>query len=145
MDRTKLQSEVLQIGIYCEVISRMLNEHNNLSLSKAVVFSYLIKKNKYESNRVYDGRHSVDLMYKSLSLLSGDFDGLSNSIGHILKSIHVLKSNGLIEFEDGNLKINSFKNDGKSLYGENVFLKKAIEESRNISNKQFFKEVLRSV
>ncbi|UAL54472.1 hypothetical protein [Metabacillus dongyingensis] len=145
MKNIKLQSETLQISIYCEVILNILQEHANLSLSKIVVFSYLVKKNKYESQRLYDGRHSADLMYKSLSLLSGDFDEFSNSIGLVLKSIHILKINGLIEFEDGILKRNFKKLDTKSLYGESIFLKKAIEESRNISDKQFFKEVLCSV
>ncbi|WP_439948924.1 hypothetical protein [Bacillus subtilis] len=145
MGDIKLQSETLQISIYCEVILNILNEHVNLSLSKIIVFSYLVKKNKYESQRLYDGRHSKDLMFKSLSLLSGDFEEFSNSISYILKSIHILNNNNLIEFEDGILKRNFKKNHNGNLYKESVFLKNAIEESQNISDKQFFKEVLYNV
>ncbi|MEW4239325.1 hypothetical protein Q0N51_10105 [Priestia megaterium] len=145
MGNIKLQSETLQISVYCEVILNILNEHANLSLSKIIVFSYLVKKNKYESQRIYDGRHSKDLMFKSLSLLSGDFDEFSNSVGHILKSIHILKEKGAIEFEDSILKRKFNKFDINNLYEESVFLKNAIEESRNISDKQFLKEVLCNV
>ncbi|MGA5673965.1 hypothetical protein ACPCKQ_18785 [Bacillus bombysepticus] len=145
MGNLKLQAETLQISIYCEVILNILKEHKELSLTKSLVFAYLVRKNKFESQQIYNGRHTSDTVYKSLSLLSGDYDDFCSNIAFILKSIHLLNENKLIFFEGDILRVNAYDANKKNLYQENSFLTRSIEESKKMSNKQFLKEVLSSV
>lgn len=145
MGKINLESEALQISIYCNAIMNILNEHKKLSLAKVVIFSYLVKRNRLKSQQIYDGRHSTDLMYKSLSLLIGNFEEFSNSVGYILKSIHILNEKSLILLEQNFIKLGTEQYEYKEIYNESSFLKKTIEECKNISDKQFLKEVLSSV
>ena len=50
------QYKTLQLAIYCDVIPLILKEHNNLSLSKLMIFSYLIKKDNYYFKSIYDAK-----------------------------------------------------------------------------------------
>lgn len=145
MGKVNLESEALQISIYCNSIMNILNEHKRLSLVKVVIFSYLVKRNRLKSQQIYDGKHSTDLMYKSLSLLIGNFEEFSNSVGNILKSIHILNEKNLISLEQNFIKLGTKQYEYKEVYKESLFFKKAIEECIHVSDKQFLKEVLCSV
>ncbi|MGG3889607.1 hypothetical protein [Metabacillus fastidiosus] len=145
MGDLKFQAETLQLSIYSEIILNLLDKHKEISLPKSLVFAYLVRKDKFESQRVYNGRHTSDTVYKSLSLLSGDYEEFCKSVEFILKSIHLLKENNLIILEENILKAGIDAKNSKSIYGESVFLTRAIEASKNMSDKQFLKEVLSSV
>ncbi|WP_223635286.1 hypothetical protein [Planococcus sp. 4-30] len=145
MKYLKLQAESLQLSIYCEIVLNTLSDHKELSLIKTAVYAYLIKKYKLNSHRVYDGRHTSDTVYKSLSLLSGDFEGYCDSIEFIIKSIDILNNENLIFIEDNILKINPEVENTKKITGDNIFLNRAIRESKKLTDKQFLKEVLASV
>lgn len=145
MRNLKLQAESMQLSIYCEIILNTLSNHKELSLVKTIVFSYLIKKYRLESYRRYDGRHTNDAVYKSLSLLSGDFEEYCNTIEYIIKSIDLLSNKKMIFLEDNILRVNVEFENIKNKKEENVFLNRAINESKKLSDKQFLKEVLSNV
>lgn len=71
MGNLKLQAEVLQLSSYCEVIKSIFNDNKELAVPKVLVYSYLIKT-KFRKNKIYNANNTKDVIYKSLSLLSGD-------------------------------------------------------------------------
>lgn len=145
MRNIKHEAEAIQVSIYCDVIMQILKKHKELSISKILVFSYLIKKDNLEIRSVYTANTSQDIVYKSLSLLAGDYVGFCNSIEYIIKAIHLLIQNNLINLE-GNIIYEVLKIEyGKTVYVESSFLEKAIEASKKLTDKQFMKEVTSNV
>lgn len=145
MRNLKLQAESLQLSIYCEIILNTLSSHRELSLIKTIVFSYLIRRYRLESYQVYDGRHSTDVVFKSLSLLSGNFEEYCNSVEYIIKSLDLLENQGMIIVDEEIIKINDELENIGNKKDDNTFLNKAIDKSKNMSDKQFVKEVLWNV
>lgn len=141
----ELQAESIQLSIYSEIILNALSTHKELSLMKTIVFAYLIKQHKLESYQVYDGRHTSDVLFKCLSLLSGNFEEYCNSVEYIIKSVDLLHKNNLIVIDGEILKSNEDFRNLINKKNENPFLNKAIEESKSWSDKQFIKEVLSNV
>lgn len=144
MRNLKRKADAIQISIYCDVIMRILNKHNNLSISKMLVFSYLIKKDKFSMKNIYNANTSQDIIYKGLSLLSGDYEGFSDSIEYCIKAIHLLVQTNSIRLED-NILIEIPNKKNILVYEESMFLEKVIEASKRMSDKQFMKEVTYNV
>lgn len=140
------QYKILQLAIYCDVIPLILKEHNNLSLSKLMIFSYLIKKDNYYFKSIYDAKTKKNVTERLISLLSGDMERLFDSIQFILRALDLLSKNKIIKIIDGCV---FFNKDGKvpieHRYKISYFIHKSIEESRHISDEQFMKEVLGNV
>lgn len=145
MSQLKLEAEAIQISIYCDIILNILQKHKNLSVNKILVFSYLIKKNRFISEDVYKGNNTQDIVYKCLSLLSGVYVEYCNNIQFILKAIHLLKSNNLILINGSTLYSNNLIVQENIFYKESIFMDKAIESSKKISEIQFMKEVTNNV
>jgi len=145
MRNLKYESESIQISIYCNIIKQILKKHNELSLSKMLVFSYLIKNDNYLLNNVYNANSSQDLIYKGLSLLSGNYIGFCESIEYIVKAIHLLKVKDVILVENSIIKAISTMDSAKLVYLESAFLEKTIEASKRMTDKQFMKEVIYNV
>ncbi|MBX4147277.1 hypothetical protein [Paenibacillus lautus] len=147
MNQMKLEAEVIQISIYSEIILDILKKHKNLSVNKMLVFTYLIIKDRFIPSNIYNGKHTQDIIYKCLSLLSGDFIEYCNSIEFIIKAIHLLKSKGEIIVENGIIQQVSTTNSERSnsTYHESKFIGNAIEYSRKISDRQFMREVINNV
>ena len=146
MHNIKVQTEALQLSIYCNIICQMLQTHRTLSIYKTLAFSYLIKQNKFIGTEIYTARNSKNVVYKGISFLSGDFDGFCNSIAFILKALHILIKNDMVHIEKDVLFLNgdaNFKTD--IIYEESNFMKKAIEESKSMTDRQFIKEVMFNV
>lgn len=147
--KLKLQIEVIQISIYSNLILQILNNHKELSLTKIIVFSYLMKQDKFKTNSIYNGKTSKDIIYKALSQMNGNFDNFCNSISYIIKAIHLLVSKKIIVMEDEILMLNEFNDESNSktetIYVETKFMKNAINESRYMSDVQFIKEVINNV
>ena len=136
----KLQVEILQLSSYCEVLKKLLSIQNELTLSKTIVYAYLIKKDSLEDFKIFNANNSKDIIDKSLSLLSGD-KAFFKEIKFIIKAIDVLVNKQILYFSDGSLSL--LKDDCESeLFDNNAFLNKAIIESERMSDKQFLKEVL---
>lgn len=145
MRNLKSESETIQVSIYCEIIEQILKRHKELSVSKMLVFSYLIKRDKFTYRSVYTANNSQDIIYKGLSLLAGDYVGFCDSIEYIIKAIHLLKLKNIIRLENNIIIEISNTRIGKAVYEESMFLGKAIEASKKMTDKQFMKEVTYNV
>lgn len=145
MRNIKEQTESIQLSIYCNIICQILLRHEKLSICKIVTFSYLIKQNRFLGGTIYTARNTQDVIFKGLSLLTGDFDGFCNSVPYILKALHLLISKGIIDFENDILNLTTKQLQLDSIYEENNFMKKVIEESKIMTDKQFMKEVIYNI
>ena len=141
----KQELEIVQISIYCDIVTMLLKEHKILSLVKLAVFSYLTKKENLIQNSVFRSSNTKEIVNKYLSLLSGDLDNLFISYEYILKAIHILIKNEIIELKGililtkDNMELSNF------VFKENDFTKKVIEKAKRMSDKQFMREVLSNV
>lgn len=141
----KQELEIVQISIYCDIVAMILKEHKTLSLIKLIVFSYLTKKENLIQNTVFKASNTKEIINKYLSLLSGDLNNFFTSYEYILKAIHILIENDVIELKGifiskmDKLDISDF------VFKENDFTKKVIEKSKTMSDKQFMREVLSNV
>lgn len=145
MGNLKLQAEILQLSNYCEIIKELFHVHKELTLPKILAYSYLIKKEKLENYKIYNANNSNDVIYKSLSLLSGDAS-FFHEIKFIIKAIDLLVKNNILHLEGDTIYM--FKDYCEIVTSEsknNSFLNKAVNESGKMSDKQFLKEVLTSV
>ncbi len=145
MRNLKSESETIQVSIYCDIIEQILIRHKELSVSKMLVFSYLIKRDKFTYRSVYTANNSQDIIYKGLSLLAGDYVGFCDSIEYIIKAIHLLKLKNIIGLENNIIIEISNTGIGKAVYEESMFLGKVIEASKKMTDKQFMKEVTYNV
>ncbi|MGG3926524.1 hypothetical protein ABET51_11055 [Metabacillus fastidiosus] len=141
MKKLKLEVETIQVSIYCEIIMQILIKHKELSVNKMLVFAYLIKKDRLIPRNIYNGNNTQDIIYKCISMLSGDYNEYCNSIEFILKAIHILNKNKLIFIENDVLHSISKTTVERLVYEESMFLEKAIEASKRMTDKQFMKEV----
>lgn len=145
MRNLKYESEAIQISIYCDIIKQILKRHNELSITKMLVFSFIIKNDNYLLSTVYNANSSQDLIYKGLSLLAGNYTGFCESVEYIVKAIHLLKVKGVILVENSIIKAISTMDSAKLVYLESAFLEKTIEASKRMTDKQFMKEVMYNV
>lgn len=145
MQNIMLELEVIQISIYSSIIKQMVRKHRNISISKAMVFAYLIKKDKFMLNKVYTSQNKQNVVCKAISLLAGEYDEYCESVKYILKAIHLLIEAGEITLNNELLVINENIKIGEVIYKENTFLEKAINLSKIMSDRQFMKEVISNV
>ena len=145
MQQLVIETEVIQISIYCNIIKNILKHHKDLSLNKIMVFAYLVKKEKFLYCKIYNGNNTQDLVSKATSLLAGEYVDYCNSSSYILKAIHLLLSNKQILIKDNLLLYKTDTMAEKVIYEENQFLYNAIEASKKITERQFMKEVMINV
>ena len=141
----KQELEAVQISIYCNIVSMLLKEHKTLSLTKLIVFSYLVKKEALTQCNIFTSNIKTDIINQYLSLLSGDIDTLFASYEYILKAINILKKNGFIDCNGIVVSKTNKLNNFVYVYEENKFTKKVIEKTKNMSDAQFMREVLSNV
>ena len=145
MRNIKEQAETIQLSIYCNIICQILRSHENLSLCKTITFSYLIKQNKFLGGTIYTANNTQDVVFKGISLLSGDFNGFCDSVSFILKAVHMLISKDIVVLENEILTLANVPSEFNAVYEESNFMKKVIEESRTMTDRQFLKEVTYNV
>ncbi|EPB8165714.1 hypothetical protein ACRTAK_001315 [Clostridium perfringens] len=145
MNNIKNELEVIQISIYTNIIKQIMKKHKNLSISKVMIFAYLIKKEKFMFNKVYTARNTQDVVCKAISLISGEYNQYCESLNYILKSIYLLIEKKELELTSGILNIGENIKIEKVIYEETNFLNKAIELSKKMSDRQFMKEVIENV
>ncbi|QTB24007.1 hypothetical protein J1907_08120 [Lysinibacillus sphaericus] len=145
MIRLNDEIEALQISFFSEIILDILSRHEELSLIKVSLFAYLIKSNRSNIYRIYNGKTSNDLVYKAVSLLSGEYQTFCKSMPYILKAVHLLISIQKISEENQILKVCKSDINKISIFKENSFIDKAIEASKKMSDKQFTKEIINCV
>jgi hypothetical protein len=142
----KQEMEIVQISLYCDIIMMLMKKHERMSLTKLIVFSYLVKKENNMFQVIFKSSNKKDIVNKYLSLLSGDFEKLLNSYKYILKAIHILIRNSLIKIDDSSVISKTEKLDScVNVYAEKDFTKKVIGKAVNMSDKQFMREVLSNV
>jgi hypothetical protein len=145
MQNLKYEVEAIQISIYCDIIKQILRKHEELSLSKILVFSYLIKNDYFLLSNVYKANSTQDLIYKGLSLLAGNYKGFCESVEYIMKAIHLLINCNAVIIENTILKSVSTADRPKMVYQESSFVENTIEASKRMTDKQFMKEVMYNV
>lgn len=145
MQNLKYEVEAIQISIYCDIIKQILRKHEELSLSKILVFSYLIKTDYFLLSNVYKANSSQDLIYKGLSLLAGNYKGFCESVEYIMKAIHLLINCDAVIIENTILKSVSTADRPKMVYQESAFVENTIKASKRMTDKQFMKEVMYNV
>lgn len=145
MRNLKYESEAIQISIYCDIIKQILKRHDELSIAKVLVFSFLIKNGNYLLSNVYNANSSQDLIYKGLSLLAGNYISFCENIEYIFKAIHLLIVKDVVWVENSIIKAISTIDSAKLVYQESTFLGKTIEASKRMTDKQFMKEVMYNV
>lgn len=141
----KQELEIVQISIYCDIVMMLLKEHKTLSLIKLPVFSYLTKKENLIQNSVFRTSNTKEIVNKYLSLLSGDLDNFFISYEYILKAIHVLIENEVIEQKGIFISKKNKLDISDFVFKETGFAKKVIEKVKTMSDKQFMREVLSNV
>lgn len=145
MQNLELEAETLQISIYSNIVQNILKKHMVLSVNKIMLFSYLIKKDKFRLGKVYTANNTQDIVCKAISLISGEYSEYCENVNFILKAVHLLLVNNKIKME-GNLLYLSDEIDAKrGIYQESPFIEKAIEVSKKMSDRQFMKEVIANV
>lgn len=143
MKNLEMQMELIMISSYCDIIYKILSEHKNLTVNKIMVFSYLVKKEKYIHKNIYTAHNKNDVILKCLSQLSGVFNDYCENIRYITIAIHLLITSNRILINGTELMWPS--NMAIEKWDESPFMKKAIEESKTYSDRQFLKEVMYNV
>ena len=137
MNKNELKTEVLLVSKYCFVL------HKQLSVSKILLFAYLLKNENNYYSALFNGNNTTDVVVKAISQISGNYTDYCQNIPYIIEAIHLLIQNGDIFLNNLTLYC-SEKNIGKEKY-TNKFLQNAINESYSFSDRQFLKEVLSNV
>ena len=137
--------EIVQISIYCDIITMLIKEHKAISLTKLIVFSYLTKKENLIKNCVLRASNTKGIINKYLSLLAGDLENLFASYEYILKAIHILIENEVVELNGIFISRPDKLDDSNFVFEETRFARKAIERAKTLSDKQFMREVLSNV
>lgn len=145
MKRIEIEVELIQVGIYCNIISDLINKYDQLSIIKISVFAYLIKKYKFIPDKIYTANNTQDIISKCISMLSGDYEEYSKSIKYIIRSMDILISANKLCVKNDLLIRNENTRVEKSIYVKDAFLEKTIKTSNKISDRQFLKEVLQNV
>lgn len=139
------EAEVLQVSRYCEIINQILNVNKSLSIVKMLVFAFILKNDVYLQENVYSANTSIEIVYKCISILSGQFNDFLDNIFFILKAIHLLMLDNRIIIENSLIKPVRIKNVLNQMYDETFFIYDAIKESNKMSDRQFLKEVINNV
>ena len=143
MNKNELKTEVLLVSKYCSLILQILNVHKQLSVNKMIFFAYLLKNRNNYYKSLYNANTANDIVIKAISQISGDYDEYCKNIKYVVEAIHILiKNNDIILHNSILMCINECKSN--DVY-DDKFIKKAIEESNNFSDRQFLKEVLNNV
>lgn len=145
MHNLDLEIETMQISIYTNIILHLLYKHRELSINKIILFSYLVKKEKFRISKIYTANNSQDIVCKAVSLMSGEFEEYCRNTKYIIKTIHLLILSNKVSLNRNFLSLNEDDEIGKEIYVESAFINKAIEESKNMSDRQFLKEVISNV
>ena len=141
MQKLELEAEIIQVSIYMNIVLNILKKHGKLSVNKILLFSYLVKKEKFRLGKVYAANNTQDIVCKAISLLSGEDEEYCGNVRFILKAIHLLIIAQKIELNDSFLSLTDEQSVEENIYQESPFLEKAIEESKTMSERQFMKEV----
>jgi len=138
-----MQIEAMQVGIYCDIIQNLLVKHRSLSIVKIITFAFIIKKIRFLNINYYSGHNKTDLVLKFISQAQGCYEELCKHITYILQAVDLLLKNDIFELHETEIICKLPANWDVLDYG--AFTNAAIAESRNYTNRQFWKEVINIV
>lgn len=142
MNKNKLELEIILTSTYSEIILEILKVHKNLSLNKTIVFAYIIKKRKFLNDNIFSALNKNDVVLKCISQMSGLYNDYCDNLRFIINAVHLLIVNNKISFYLGEL---IYIETEEIVIQQKSFINMAIEESKKYSDRQFLKEVIRSV
>ncbi|MBU2702938.1 hypothetical protein Ga0466249_004073 [Sporomusaceae bacterium BoRhaA] len=142
MSKNKVELDIVLTSTYTEIVLNILKIHKNLSVNKTLVFAYLIKKRKFINADVYTAANKNDLVLKCISQLSGLYNDYCENLKYIVSAIHLLIVNKKLSV---NLDELIYIETSEIIIEEKSFINSAIHESKKYSDRQFLKEVVRSV
>jgi hypothetical protein len=143
VNKNKIELEIILISTYSKIVLDILKRHKNLSVNKTLLFSYLAKKKKFINGNVYTASNRNDLVLKCISQISGLYNDYCDNIKYIISAIHLLIINEKVAVVNGEELI--YIETNEIIIEEKSFLNSAINESKNYSDRQFLKEVVRNV
>ena len=142
MNSSFTEAELIITSSYCAIIHAILAECKGLSINKILPFAYLIRNTPNDSDMIYDKRSIKDCVLKSLSLLGGHFNEYQKDIMRILQAIDILINANRIKCVNDSLYL---VEKPKTNYRINPYFKVSINESKQMSERQFLREVIRNV
>lgn len=145
MRNLELEIETIQIAIYCDIMMLILNKHKSLSVSKLLVFSYLIRNDNLSYKTIYKANNKKDIILKCLSMLTGKYDEFCNDVEYMIKAIHLLSTNNILYTDKSMIHSEKIYEYEKSNFTESSFIEKVIEASKLMSDEQFMHEVMNNV
>lgn len=143
MSNNKQIMEVLLISKYSDIILKILAVHKNLSVNKTVFFAYLLNKEDFFFSEIYRSNTTNDLLFKCISQIAGNYFDYCNSVEFIIKAIHLLVLNQQLIINETELIY--FQQGTPCIYYENKFIENAINKCKDLSDRQFMKEVINNV
>ena len=143
MNKNELKTEVLLVSKYCYLITLILKAHKQLSVNKMIFFAYLLKNDNNYYKALYNANTDNDIVIKAILQISGNYTEYCKNIRYIIEAIHLLVENNDIILHNSILMC-KYEGNLDDVY-DNKFIKKAIDESDNFSDRQFLKEVLSNV
>ncbi|HBV97562.1 MAG: hypothetical protein JL50_04055 [Peptococcaceae bacterium BICA1-7] len=142
MNKNIIELDIILTSTYFKIVLDILKVHKNLSINKTLVFSYLIKKRQFMNSNIYNTQNKNDLVLKYISQLSGLYNDYCKNIKYIISAIHLLITSNKLSLHLGEL---IYIETGELTVKEKSFINNAIQESKNYSDRQFLKEVIRNV
>lgn len=136
------EQEVILTSEYIGIILSLIYTTQRFSLIKTLIFSYIIHKQKYFFNVVYDGKTKYSAFLKCISEISGAYVDFCSNITFIMQAIDILVNAGNIDCSKSKIAKKNITQSDK-IYDKFILL--AIEESKKISDRQVLKEILRNV
>ncbi len=142
MNKNKIELDIILTSTYSDIILDILKKHRNLSVNKTIVFAYLIKKRKFINANIYTALNKNDLVLKCISQISGLYSDYCENLKYIISAVHLLIINDKLALNLGELICIE---TNEIIIEEKSFIYSAIHESKKFSDRQFLKEVVRSV
>lgn len=138
--KLELEIEVIQVSIYCDILRNILFVCPSISVIKASVFSFIIKKQDIRHVQLFSGKNSTDLVLKFLSQAYGQNEEFLAQLPYIFEAIRILDQSNICDVHEGIL-ISSSKYEGKKGIFDK-FTYDTLKESNSYSDRQFLKEVI---
>ena len=144
LTRIELEQEAIIVSRYCEIISKLMEYASELSLIKLYTFAFLYNKTVLNNWNAYNGGNTKDVVYKCLSLLSGSFKELCQHMPFIICALDILCQSKKLIVCDNYVKYPGIIKKNASL-PILAIIYKALDESKDFTDRQFLKEVMRNV
>ena len=136
----ELDIEVIQVSIYCDIIRNILLVCPSISVIKAAVFAFIIKKQDIRRVKLFSAKNSSDLVLKFLSQAYGQFEEFLAQLPYIFESIRILDHSNKCEVHAGVLISSTRHTERAGVFDS--FTYNSLTESDSYSDRQFLREMI---